>query len=66
MRVTFSPPHGRRVTGALVAPWRRLTLGPFALHPVRGNHMWPLNNKEAKAAWLQTVVQAFDAVLIAL
>ncbi|KAG2437450.1 hypothetical protein HXX76_006100 [Chlamydomonas incerta] len=48
----------RRVTPALMAGWARVTSGPFQLLPVEGNHLWPLNDRDAKAAWLEAVVAA--------
>ncbi|PNH10334.1 Linear gramicidin dehydrogenase LgrE [Tetrabaena socialis] len=30
--------------------------------PVAGNHLWPINNKEAKADWLKEVVGVFDGL----
>lgn len=52
----------RRVTPALMEGWQRFTTGPFQLLAVPGNHLWPLNDRDSKAAWLACVVAALQDV----
>ncbi|EFJ44187.1 hypothetical protein VOLCADRAFT_118842 [Volvox carteri f. nagariensis] len=54
----------RRVRSELVAPWARYTRAGFRLTEVAGNHLWPINNREAKTAWLNQVVQAMNQAVL--
>ena len=36
------------------------------MSPVTGNHLWPINNREAKAVWLTEVVGVFKEAVQAL
>ncbi|KAG2490101.1 hypothetical protein HYH03_011407 [Edaphochlamys debaryana] len=53
----------RRVRQPLVAPWAGYTRAPFRLAPIAGNHLWPLNCRAAKEAWLRGAVGAFERAL---
>ncbi|KXZ41714.1 hypothetical protein GPECTOR_309g844 [Gonium pectorale] len=61
---TVLPLAAGRIRQEHVALWSRFTTGPFRLHRVDGNHLWPLNNPAAKAAWLAEVVAAFQAAAL--
>ncbi|PNW78637.1 hypothetical protein CHLRE_09g388900v5 [Chlamydomonas reinhardtii] len=58
----FYGTRDRRVTPALMEGWQRFTTGPFQLLAVPGNHLWPLNDRDSKAAWLACVVAALQDV----
>ncbi|GLC55787.1 hypothetical protein PLESTB_001028800 [Pleodorina starrii] len=54
----------RRISRGLVAPWARYTRGGFTLREIAGNHLWPINNRQAKATWLTELVSALETALV--
>jgi medium-chain acyl-[acyl-carrier-protein] hydrolase len=52
----------RRVGRPMVERWRLFTAGRFEVVGLpRANHLWPSNNREAKAAWLARVTAEIAA-----
>ena len=55
----FYGSQDRRITKAMVQGWAAHTSASFDLIQIEGHHLWP-TQKEAKAGWLQHIVQVCE------
>lgn len=60
---TFWGTQDKKITTEMVQGWSRFTKSEFTCTEILGDHLWPINNAEAKTAWLTHITEGLTKIL---